>query len=113
MSHSQHHSLDHKTGSDHGTYKSYIVGFIISIVLTLLSFGAVRFHLLSNTGLYVAITIFALTQLYVQVVYFLHLSTKSESRWNLVAFFFSLVVVLILVFGSLWIMVNLHYNMMH
>ncbi|MCF6775967.1 cytochrome o ubiquinol oxidase subunit IV [Thiotrichales bacterium 19X7-9] len=111
MSHHQH--IDHGTGSDHGTYTSYIVGFILSIVFTLLSFGAVSYHLLSNTGLYIAITVFALAQLYVQVVFFLHLNTKSESRWNLVAFFFSLVVVLILVFGSIWIMVNLNYNMMH
>ncbi|MCF6807830.1 cytochrome o ubiquinol oxidase subunit IV [Thiotrichales bacterium 19S9-12] len=112
MSHHQH-SIDHTTGSDHGTYKSYIVGLALSLIFTILSFGGVYYDVLSKTGLYVAITIFALAQLYVQLFFFLHLNTKSESRWNLVAFLFSLVIVLILVFGSIWIMVNLDYNMMH
>ena len=108
---SQSH-IDHKSGSDHGTYGSYIVGFALSILFTLISFGAVGFHLMSETALYVTITIFALAQLFVQVVFFLHLNTKSESRWNLMAFIFAAIVVLILVFGSIWIMVSLDYNMM-
>ncbi|MBP9763797.1 MAG: cytochrome o ubiquinol oxidase subunit IV [Gammaproteobacteria bacterium] len=113
MNHHQDSAADIEFGSDHGTVKSYIVGFIISLVLTIIPFVIVAKHLLSNSGMYVVIGIFAVAQLFVQLVFFLHLSFKSQARWNLNVFLFTFLVVVILVLGSLWIMANLDYFMMH
>jgi len=54
----------------------------------------------------------ALLQLLVQLVYFLHLNTKSEQRWNLIVFIFTVIIVAIIGVGSLWIMHHLEINMM-
>jgi cytochrome o ubiquinol oxidase operon protein cyoD len=44
-------------------------------------------------------------------VFFLHLGRESKPRWNLNALLFAVLVVVIIVFGSLWIMHNLNYHM--
>ncbi len=106
-------TTDIEFGSDHGTVKSYIVGFIISLVLTIIPFVIVAKHLFSDITMYITIGVFALAQLLVQLVFFLHLSPKSHARWNLNVFIFTFLVVMILVLGTLWIMVNLDYYMMH
>lgn len=113
MSHHENEAADIEFGSDHGTVKSYIVGFIISLILTIIPFVIVFKHLLSTKASYITIGLFALAQLFIQLVFFLHLSFKSNARWNLNVFIFTLLVVLILVMGSLWIMINLDYFMMH
>ncbi len=58
------------------------------------------------------VVICAVVQVIVHLIYFLHLDSKSEGGWNLVAIVFSAIIILIVVVGSLWIMWNLNYNMM-
>lgn len=113
MNHHEIEATDIEFGSDHGTVKSYIVGFIISLILTIIPFFLVAKHTFSDIQLYVTIGLFALAQLIVQLVFFLHLSPKSHARWNLNVFIFTFLVVMILVLGTLWIMFNLDYFMMH
>lgn len=111
----QHHEIADTSeyGTGKKTLKAYLIGFILCIFLTLLPFGLVFKHVFDNFGLYVSLTVLALMQLYVQVVYFLRLNANPKGRWNLVSFFFTILIILIVVFGSLWIMYNLNYNMMH
>lgn len=59
--------------------------------------------------MYVVMAI-AVVQLIVQVIYFLHIGRGS--KWKLRTFIFTLIVVIIIVAGSVWIMENLNYNMM-
>ncbi|MGP2731310.1 cytochrome o ubiquinol oxidase subunit IV, partial [Serratia marcescens] len=54
----------------------------------------------------------AVIQVIVHLVYFLHMNTSSEERWNLVALLFTAMIIGIVVVGSLWIMYNLNINMM-
>jgi len=54
----------------------------------------------------------AIIQIVVHLVFFLHMNTSSEERWNLVALLFTAVIIFIVVVGSLWIMYNLNLNMM-
>ncbi|MBY0378765.1 MAG: cytochrome o ubiquinol oxidase subunit IV, partial [Burkholderiales bacterium] len=102
------HSIDAGVGYT----KSYIIGFILSIVLTIIPYYLVVNHSLGTVNTYIVILIFAVLQLIVQIVFFLHLNSGSGPKWNLMAFIFTLVVLIILVIGSLWIMANLDYNMM-
>ena len=55
---------------------------------------------------------FAAVQIVVHMVYFLHMNTKSEGGWNLVALVFTAVLVIIVLSGSLWVMHHLNTNMM-
>lgn len=102
----------------HGTVKKYSLGFGLSLLFTLAAYFLVSRHVESaqaisqQTPLIIAIFILAIAQLIVQVVFFLHVGKESGPKWNLMAFSFMLVVVFILVGGSMWIMGNLHYNMM-
>jgi len=91
-------------------YKSYVIGFILSIITTLLAYFFVVNELWSTMVLVYVVLGIAVVQLIVQVVFFLHIGRGS--RWKLVTFIFTLLVVLIVVVGSIWIMDNLNYNMM-
>jgi cytochrome o ubiquinol oxidase operon protein cyoD len=103
---------DNNHGSGHGSLSSYILGFILSIIMTIIPYYVVVNHSFSNVIIYVVISIFAILQLLIQLVFFLHLGSESKPRWNLTVFLFILLIVGILVVGSLWIMYNLDYNMM-
>jgi len=97
--------------TDRGTPRMYVSGFVASIVLTLTAYLLVVNHALSRRILIGAVVALALTQFLVQVVFFLHLGRETKPRWKLAVFLFMTMVVLILVFGSLWIMTNLNYRM--
>jgi len=104
-------AFDTDTGAFYGSYQSYTVGFISSLLLTMLSFYLVAFSALPPQTMYIVVGAFAIIQLFVQLVFFLHLNTSSKGSWNLLSFLFTLVVVLVLVIGTLWIMYNLYDKM--
>ncbi|WP_100550454.1 cytochrome o ubiquinol oxidase subunit IV [Caedibacter taeniospiralis] len=106
------HLYDHETGAAYGTYRTYITGFVLSVIITVIAFTLVGCKAFPPIGLYVSVVVLALIQLYVQLVFFLHLSTDSKARWNMISFVFAVIVVLILVIGTLWIMFNLYSMMM-
>ena len=92
-------------------YFSYVIGFILSIVTTLAAYFLVVNKVLPPQTLVYAVLAIAVVQLIVQMVFFLHLG--QGSRWKAVTFYFTLLVVLIVVVGTIWFMDNLDYNMMH
>jgi cytochrome o ubiquinol oxidase operon protein cyoD len=93
--------------------KSYVVGFIYSILLTLTAYYLVVNEILHGWTIAFAILALAVFQLAVQLFYFLHLNQEKKPRWNLISFFFAVQTVLIVVLGSVWIMVNLSYHQGH
>lgn len=96
--------------TSHGSFQSYTIGFITSLVLTGTAYLMVVEHLFGGWTLILAISALAVLQLLVQLLFFLHLGRESRPRWNQSVFAFMLIVVGILVFGSLWIMKNLDYH---
>jgi cytochrome o ubiquinol oxidase operon protein cyoD len=100
-----------------GTRRTYITGFIISVVLTFVAFALVKIHVDHNHSypsdnfMMATLPILAVVQLFVQLVFFLHVGRESKPRWNAWALSFAITVVVILVLGSLWIMSNLNYRM--
>ncbi len=106
-----------KTGNDHtmpdaaiGSITTYTVGFGLSILLTLIAFAVVGAQVLTGDKLVILLAALAIAQLLTQLVFFLHLGHESRPRWNLLVFSFMLLVVLIVAFGSLWIMHYLDYH---
>ncbi len=91
--------------------RSYLAGFILSVILTLAAFGVVGYQLLGGWQLVATLVTLALFQLIVQLIFFLHIGREKSPRWNLLLFVFMVIVVAIIVAGSIWIMNNLNYNM--
>lgn len=104
--------IDEQYEAGRKALKSYVTGFVLSILLTLIPYFIVVNHMFGGSSVITAVVVFAVVQLFVQVIFFLHLSKKSRPHWNMVVFAFAVVIVSILVGGSLWIMSNLNYNTM-
>jgi cytochrome o ubiquinol oxidase subunit IV len=100
-----------------GLLKSYIIGFILSIILTLCAYIPVITHVNSHHKFLTQLTILfiilplAFIQLFIQLLFFLHLGQEEKPRWKLsmLVSFFSIVLVVIV--ASIWIMTHLNYNM--
>ena len=93
-----------------GKFKSYLLGYLLSIALTAAAFLIVINRLLLGWDLIIVVVCLAIIQLWVQLIFFLHLGVEENSRWNLAVFLSTAFLVLILVAGSLWIMNNLDYR---
>jgi cytochrome o ubiquinol oxidase operon protein cyoD len=89
---------------------SYVVGFVLSLYLTVMVYIAVVHQLFTRRVLLFVLPISALLQFVVQLVFFLHIGRELKPRWKLLAFCFMLLIVIILVAGSIWIMANLNYH---
>ncbi len=95
-----------------GSYRSYLIGFISSLLLTLISFFLVISNILPKKTLIVTISILAVVQALCQLEYFLHVGDEEKPRWETVVFYFMVIVLLIVAIGSLWIMYDLNERMM-
>jgi cytochrome o ubiquinol oxidase operon protein cyoD len=96
---------------NHASVSSYTLGFITSIILTLVAYLAVVQHRLSRGGIIASISILAFLQFLTQMVFFLHIDEDSKPRYRVLMLLFMVLIVVIIVFGSVWIMNNLNYNM--
>ena len=97
----------------HGTFRSYMTGFVLSVILTAVPFWLVMGNVLGDT-LRTSIVIMALAavQIVVHMIYFLHMNTKSEGGWTFLALVFTLTLVVITLVGSIWVMYHMDQNMM-
>ena len=110
--HTHSHHDDHGQ-HDHGSYASYMKGFVLSVILTAIPFGLVMAGGLESRVLTAIIVIaFAAVQIVVHMVYFLHMNGKIEGGWTMLAMIYTIVVVVIVLAGSLWVMYHMNTNMM-
>ncbi len=115
---SGHDAAGHEIGlvtdnEPHGTLQGYLIGFALSVVLTAIPFWLVMGDV-SWSKQVIAFTImgFAAVQMVVHMVFFLHMTPKSEDGWTLTSLVFTLILVVITLAGSLWVMYHLDTNMM-
>lgn len=102
---------EHETA--HGSLRGYLTGFGLSVVLTAVPFWLVMGNVLGDAhATAIVILALAFVQIVVHMVYFLHMNTKSEGGWTMLALIFTAVLVIITLSGSLWIMFHLNANMM-
>jgi cytochrome o ubiquinol oxidase operon protein cyoD len=111
--HEAHHAHSHGHSASHGTYGSYMTGFILSVILTAIPFYLVMSGMIESK-LLTAVLVMGIgaVQIVVHMIYFLHMNTKSEGGWTIMALLFTLVLVAIALSGSLWVMHHLNTNMM-
>jgi cytochrome o ubiquinol oxidase subunit IV len=96
----------------HSVAQAYIVGFVLSLLLTIAAYVFVVEDILPYSILIAAVIAAALLQFVVQVYCFLHIGGEASSRERLFALAFASLLIGILVIGSLWIMFSLQGRMM-
>lgn len=104
---------DHHDAGAHATMGSYMIGFGLSVLLTAIPFWLVMSGVLGNaqaTG--IVIMGFAVVQILVHMVFFLHMNTRAEGGWSMMALIFTVVLVVITLSGSMWVMYHMNHNMM-
>ncbi|AGC03522.1 cytochrome o ubiquinol oxidase protein CyoD [Candidatus Blochmanniella chromaiodes str. 640] len=94
------------------TQKSYLIGFVLSLVLTIVPFFMVTYDTINKKILINIIVFCSIMQIIVHLIFFLHLGNVSNQAWNLISLIFTIFIVFILVLGSVWIMTHLHHNLM-
>ena len=116
QSHAEPHGAHDAHGDDHaphGSLRGYVTGFLLSVVLTAIPFWLVMAGALPSKQITaLVIMAFAVVQIVVHMIYFLHMNTKSENGWSMMALIFTIVMVVIALSGSLWVMYHLNSNMM-
>ena len=96
-----------------GSLRGYLTGFVLAAILTIIPFWLVMGHVFDNRWLTITLVLLlAIVQIFVHIVYFLHLDTHSEGGWNMMAFIFTIVLVVIVLGASIWVMYNENANMM-
>jgi cytochrome o ubiquinol oxidase operon protein cyoD len=109
--HAHHH--DHDEGAGHGSFRSYLVGFALAVVLTAIPFWLVMDKVFASPGTTAMLLLgLGAVQIIVHMIYFLHMNAKSEGGWNMLALIFTIVLVVITLSGSLWVMYHMNANMM-
>jgi cytochrome o ubiquinol oxidase operon protein cyoD len=96
-----------------GSLRGYLTGFALAAILTVIPFWLVMGNVIANKQLLILVILaLAIVQIFVHIVYFLHLDTRSEAGWNMMAFIFTAVLVIIVLGASIWVMYNENVNMM-
>ena len=104
---------DEEVGDDIGRgVRGYLIGLVLATGLTLVSFYIARSTLVWAPSIPIALSVLAIAQMGVHLVFFLHMTSGPDNVNNLLALAFGLLIVVLLVFGSLWIMTHMNHNMM-
>ena len=91
--------------------RGYLVGLALATLLTCVSFYIAESTLVWQPSIPIALSVLALAQMGIHLVFFLHITSGPDSVNNVMALAFGLLIVILLVFGSLWIMTHLDHNL--
>ncbi|ETI59831.1 MULTISPECIES: cytochrome o ubiquinol oxidase subunit IV [Marinomonas] len=95
---------DHSSEAhSHGSVKSYLVGFIWSVILTGIPFWMVMTEAFDKGPTYITIVLLAIVQIFVHLKYFLHLDFSEQGKLDTYSFIFSAVIIVMVVALSVWI----------
>lgn len=108
------HGSEHANADlPHATLRGYLTGFGLSVILTIIPFWMVMGHVFEDKNVTILLVLaVGVVQIFVHMVYFLHMNSRSEGGWNMMALIFTLILVVITLSGSIWIMYDENANMM-
>ena len=92
--------------------RGYLIGLALAALLTCVSFYIARSTIVWQPSIPIALSVLALAQMGIHLVFFLHITSGPDSVNNVMALAVGLLIVILLVFGSLWIMLHLDHNLM-
>jgi cytochrome o ubiquinol oxidase operon protein cyoD len=90
----------------------YTIGLVLAVGLTAMSFWVANTSLLWVGGISLGLTVLAIAQMGIHLVFFLHVTTGPDNTNNVMALAFGVLIVALVVVGSLVIMADLNDNMM-
>ncbi len=100
------------SGAGRGSVKSYLTGFVFSLILTAVPFALVMSSAWSSSVTLAVIVGAGIVQILAHLHYFLHLDASSAAHWNIAALIFTILIMILFVGGSIWVMDSLNYRMM-
>jgi cytochrome o ubiquinol oxidase operon protein cyoD len=95
----------------HGGLRGYIVGYVLAIVLTVAAFSVARSTNMAPFSVEAGLAVLAIAQMLVHLIFFLHINTAPAQKINVIAFATTMLIIMIVVVGSMWIMGHLNHNM--
>lgn len=101
-----------RVAGGHGTWHGYLIGYMSATLLTGAAFALARNDWITSASIVAAVSVLAIAQMLVHLIFFLHINTAPEQRTNILAFATTMLIILIVVVGSIWIMSHLRHNMM-
>lgn len=104
------HHRNAKSDGEHGTTKSYVIGFILSLIFTAIPYYMVVQKVVSGNALLATIFGIAILQMIIQIIFFLHLGRGPKPLYNVVFFVSTVGIIIVVVGGSLFIMSNLKHS---
>jgi cytochrome o ubiquinol oxidase operon protein cyoD len=87
--------------------KPLYLGFTLTVIFLTAAYRIVTRYHLSKEGLFVTLMSLAVIQAVLQLAFFMHLGLQKKNHWYLITFLFTLLIIIIVVSGSLWIMQNI------
>lgn len=92
-----------QTGDLASQVNSYLVGFMLSVILTAVPFWAVMSHQLEKPQTIALVIGSAVVQIVVHLKYFLHLDFSKGGKLNTFSFLFTALIIVMVVGLSVWI----------
>lgn len=83
---------------------SHILGYLLSLGLTVLAFEAVFRHVFKFGPLLLVILVLAILQILVQLLFFMHVLERHGPRYHIIMFAVAMFFVFVFVGSSMWIM---------
>jgi cytochrome o ubiquinol oxidase operon protein cyoD len=106
------HEESNHASNGHVTAGKYVIGFVLAIILTLISFGIVVAGVRPVSAAVVGLVLAAVIQILVHIHYFLHLDLSKENQWNFISITFTAIILLIFILGTVWVIFTLNSRMM-
>jgi cytochrome o ubiquinol oxidase operon protein cyoD len=94
------------------SYKPQFIAFVSSLILLVACYRIVSHYGLTDVLLTTTVFSAAVLQALLQLVFFMHLGLEEKPYWKMITFLFTILIVVIIIGGTLWIMNNLDYNLM-
>ena len=91
---------------------SYLIGLGLATLLTVVSFFISGTTLVWGPSIPVALSVLAIAQMGVHLVFFLNITSGPDNVNNIMALAFGVLIVLLMIVGSLWIMGHMDHNML-
>ncbi|MCA0988836.1 cytochrome aa3 quinol oxidase subunit IV [Guptibacillus algicola] len=83
---------------------SHVIGFALSIILTLFALWVGFESGLSNTMIVVVVVGLALIQATIQLVMFMHMTESEDSKYQTGTILYALFIAIAVVVGTIWVM---------
>ena len=91
---------------------SYVVGLVLALGLTAISFWVASTSSLWGPGVATGLVVLAIAQMGIHLVFFLHITSGPDNTNNVLALAFGVLIVFLVMVGTIWIMSHMNANMM-